>query len=284
MSGYRFAFLSVLAIVDLGVAVPVFGGQHLEGPPTSVRVGQPLPASARPSAAQEAWVQRHLNAGQRAQLRAVARDVAMRPGGRGFVGSWSLLIEDLAKGGLPVDVNALVQWVLREAYLETSQELRLRAEKVEFFNKQKRALRDEVNRARQHQAQLRDSPERAGPEPLEPKPPLEKLDSRRAVRPASPKPTPPQAKLRARPASPKPMTPQAKLRAGAGTTALEPARASLDAQELERELAAVGEDAQLASVDLQNILQKQQQLLQMLSNISKQLHDRAMSIIRKFGG
>ena len=47
---------------------------------------------------------------------------------------------------------------------------------------------------------------------------------------------------------------------------------------------SVGDDAQLANVDLQNLLQKQQQTLQMLSNISKMMHDTAMETIRKIGG
>jgi hypothetical protein len=46
----------------------------------------------------------------------------------------------------------------------------------------------------------------------------------------------------------------------------------------------VGDDAQLANVDLQNVLQKTQQNLQMVSNISKMYHDTAMAIIRKMGG
>ena len=53
---------------------------------------------------------------------------------------------------------------------------------------------------------------------------------------------------------------------------------------LEAKLNSVGDDAQLANVDLQNTLQKQQQTLQMMSNISKQVHDTAMSVIRKIGG
>lgn len=53
---------------------------------------------------------------------------------------------------------------------------------------------------------------------------------------------------------------------------------------LEEELSSVGDDAQLANVDLQNWLQKQQQTLQMMSNISKMLHDTAMAVIRKIGG
>ena len=53
---------------------------------------------------------------------------------------------------------------------------------------------------------------------------------------------------------------------------------------VEDQLNSVGDDAQLANVDLQNMLQKQQQTLQMMSNISKALHDTAMAVIRKMGG
>ena len=51
----------------------------------------------------------------------------------------------------------------------------------------------------------------------------------------------------------------------------------------EKELSAAGDDAQLANIDLQNMLQKQQQTLQTISNVSKTLHDTAMAIIRKIG-
>lgn len=53
---------------------------------------------------------------------------------------------------------------------------------------------------------------------------------------------------------------------------------------LEAKLQTVGDDAQLANVDLQNTLQQQQQALQMLSNISKLLNDTANAVIRKIGG
>jgi hypothetical protein len=39
----------------------------------------------------------------------------------------------------------------------------------------------------------------------------------------------------------------------------------------------------LANIDLQNQLQKQQQTLQTMSNVSKMLHDTAMAVIRKIG-
>jgi hypothetical protein len=52
---------------------------------------------------------------------------------------------------------------------------------------------------------------------------------------------------------------------------------------LEQQLNSVGDDAQLANIDLQNTLQKQQQTLQAISNVSKVLHDTAMAVIRKIG-
>jgi hypothetical protein len=55
-------------------------------------------------------------------------------------------------------------------------------------------------------------------------------------------------------------------------------------QKWEEKLNSIGDDAQLANVDLQNMLQKQQQTLQMMSNISKMLHDTAMAVLRKIGG
>lgn len=49
----------------------------------------------------------------------------------------------------------------------------------------------------------------------------------------------------------------------------------------EDELASVEKDAQLANIDLQNALQRQQQVMQLMTNVSKQLHDQAMAIIKK---
>ncbi|MCH8063555.1 MAG: phage tail protein, partial [Chloroflexi bacterium] len=53
--------------------------------------------------------------------------------------------------------------------------------------------------------------------------------------------------------------------------------------ELDARLSSIGDDAQLANIDLQNSLQKQQQILQTISNVSKMLHDTAMAVIRKIG-
>jgi hypothetical protein len=69
---------------------------------------------------------------------------------------------------------------------------------------------------------------------------------------------------------------------GPGTSTV--AQVEDDIKTWEDKLNSIGDDAQLANVDLQNMLQKQQQTLQMMSNISKALHDTAMAVIRKMGG
>ena len=54
-------------------------------------------------------------------------------------------------------------------------------------------------------------------------------------------------------------------------------------KDFEERLEGVGDDAQLANVDLQNVLQQQQQALQMLTAIAKLLNDTTSAIIRKIG-
>lgn len=53
---------------------------------------------------------------------------------------------------------------------------------------------------------------------------------------------------------------------------------------LDNKLQTVGDDSQLANIDMQNMLKKQQQKLQIMSNAIKQFQDTAMAIIRKIGG
>ena len=54
-------------------------------------------------------------------------------------------------------------------------------------------------------------------------------------------------------------------------------------KELEDDLTKTGNDGQLANLDLQNTLEKQQQMIQMMSNAQKVLTDVAMAVIRKLG-
>src|SRR5512141_2320777 len=61
---------------------------------------------------------------------------------------WGAFVADQAASGGGVDPNALVQEVLRESYLQTTEDLRFFAEKVKFYNNLKKAIREELTRAR----------------------------------------------------------------------------------------------------------------------------------------
>ena len=176
------------------------------------------------------------------------------------------------EAGEDFDINAVVQAVLREAYLQSSEDLHDYADKVRYFNEKKKAIRrylrearrlkaDVLSNARQQRIDLCGGDESNLRE-------LEKLFNQHAhayeggdigyelCLPAS---VPPE-----------------------GVDSIEKLEAVIS--EWEDKLNSVGDDAQLANIDLQNMLQKQQQTMQMMSNISKQLHDTAMAVIRKLGG
>lgn len=171
-----------------------------------------------------------------------------------------------------VDVNAMVHQTLREAYLEATEVLRDYAERVRDFNSRKKALRAYLAALREFKASVLSSARERG------------VDLCRGNN--------------------NDLAILAKLfeehahAYDVGELEYElciPDRVPPDAVKsvalLENEiarwnerLATLGDDAQLASIDLQNMLQKQQQTLQMMSQISKQLHDTAMAIIRKLAG
>lgn len=181
--------------------------------------------------------------------------------------------DDTIAGSVPpTDPNALVQWVLRESYLQTTEDLRYYAEKVRQLNQQKKAIRDYLEALRATAADVRSSLQGDLSDPC-----AEPAFSREAVAKAI------EQHGRDYPADavtrelciPGRVPPDA-------VSSLDGLSAEIRAWE--ERLNTIGDDAQLANVDLQNILQKQQQTLQMMSNISKLLHDTATSVIRKMGG
>ena len=142
---------------------------------------------------------------------------------------WQSLIRQLSAmpAGASMDINALIQSVLRQAYVETNEDLRFYAEKVQYFNELKQTTRAKLQDARKQNTSLTTTNR----------------------------------------------TKSVQSRGGSTATI----------QSLEQELQTVGDDAQLANIDLQNSLQRQQQTLQTMSNVSKMLHDTAMAIVRKIG-
>lgn len=162
---------------------------------------------------------------------------------------WGAFAADLPLGTTPTDVTALIEWVLRESYLQRLEELRFDADMAKHFDHLKSQLRSELDSARSKkpEAQTRGSV-------------TLRVVSRLPV-----------------------------YRTGAVTSATIPMQEmTLTPAELDREIAkietmlkTVGEDAQMAEFELQNQSQKKQQALQMMSRISKLLHDALMSIIKK---
>src|SRR5213592_1956534 len=54
----------------------------------------------------------------------------------------------------PVDLESLIQQVLRESYLQTTEDLRFYAEKVRYFNQCKKAIRDYLQKLRDYRVNV----------------------------------------------------------------------------------------------------------------------------------
>jgi hypothetical protein len=170
----------------------------------------------------------------------------------------------------PVDPNALVQQVLRESYLQTTEDLRFYAEKVRYYNQCKKLIRDYLQKLRDYRVNVIAAAHRRGVDLYSDEKNLRVLAEL--------------LKEYAHSCNRGDFEYELGIPNRVPVTGVN-SFAALD-NEIERweeRLASLGDDAQLANVDLQNILQKQQQTLQMLSNISKMLYDTAMAVIRKIG-
>lgn len=189
-----------------------------------------------------------MSARDRAALRRVVRDLKA---GRGIAANaaWQGFSRSYFSKRTARNVNALIQWVLRESYLEQNKDLAFYADKVRFYNEQKKALRN-------HLAKLRGK--------------ARKLRGRGTV-------------------SVRPILLRPRFQKGKDAVGRQRRKTMTKTQlaavikDMQRKLSSVGDDGQLANIDLQNMLQKQQQILQTISNVAKMLHETAMAIIRKIG-
>jgi hypothetical protein len=180
--------------------------------------------------------------------------------------------EDSSVNTFNQDPMALVQAVLRQSYMETTEDLRLYAEKVRHHNLLKKAVREYLAALRRFKARVTSSARERAIDLCS----GDKKDQATL------------AKLFVEHAQAHEVgeieyelcIPDRVPLAGVNSFTL------LDNEiaRWEEQLNGVGDDAQLANVDLQNVLQKQQQILQMMSNISKLIHDTSMAVIQKMGG
>ena len=93
----------------------------------------------------------NLTSAQQSELHQIAGQIGngMTPG---LSARWSAWVAGVAANGGAVDVNALVQSVLRDSYNETTEDLRFYAEKVKYFNECKKLLRDNLTALRKLRA------------------------------------------------------------------------------------------------------------------------------------
>ncbi len=195
-----------------------------------------------------------------------------------------------AKGGTSGpcnDVAGMVEGALRESYLMQVEDMRDYANRVKWFNFMKKELRELIQEHRDLLVKWtadrggnsdpndwdgcgQDGQPRSGNVP-------------RDFNPGSVPETNPDGSFKE---PNEPWIPPGGTRTENGQTFPVHTREQIEnhVKKLEDQLTSLGDDAQLANVDLQNGLQKMQQTLQMMSNISKMLSDTALGIIRKFGG
>ena len=162
---------------------------------------------------------------------------------------WGALVESWSLRTGSTDIAALIQWVVRESYLETTEDLKHHADKLKFFNEKKKKLRDQIKALNKK---------------------LERFKGHAKLSARTLKITP-TYELGIEPVEPGEMVIQ-----------------SADEWEAELKkwdeaLQAAGKDAQLANIDLQNALMRKQhqQTLQMLSNLSKSLQKRGVTHFKK---
>lgn len=99
-----------------------------------------------------------VTAGDLAQEQEYIRDkrsLESNTGSTPVTSKWNDFVGTEASNGGSVDPNALVQQVLRESYLQTTEDLRFYADKVKHFNEMKKEIREFLNELRNYDAALK---------------------------------------------------------------------------------------------------------------------------------
>lgn len=157
------------------------------------------------------------------------------------------------------DVTQLAQWAMQEAYARNNTDLREYAVRTNYYTELRAQIREETSRARRFRSAMQDPQNKDNL--LEPFGMLTfdttpKVDENGnwSVRP------------------------------GASRGDTRQARA-LDEyiKDMETLQNTIGDDQQLAQLQLQTMMQRQTQMMSALSSVSKALHETAMSILRKIG-
>lgn len=162
---------------------------------------------------------------------------------------WATAVEEISQAAGPLDFDAILNWVLREAYIDANESLRAPSNKVRFYEEMRRRVREHVEAYRETLTAMQGEAE------VEIRTISIRSKYKRKKNP-----------VRER-----------------GEEKMSDAELAEYIRMWEDQLAGIGQDAALAGIDLQEALQKQQQLVNTMSSVSKLLHDTAMGVIRKVG-
>jgi hypothetical protein len=244
-----------LAIDQSPTRLQAHGG---DGEPEPDSAGAPeLTLDLRPA---QLRAVRHLSHKVRVEVQSdPAQPLSEKVQGQLKTGYGDMLTHLAQAGGPPLqstDTEALIQRVMYEAYASSTEDLRSFAMRVDFYTELKKAVRRELEQARKHLSDHANGKDLTAP-----------YDK---VRFSNLGVVTDGGKLKVRPPQPD----------GSADNV-----AQLDdyIKDLESQLSSIGEDSQLAQLRLQNMVQRQQQMLQTLSNLAKVFHETHMSIIRKIG-
>jgi hypothetical protein len=249
----------LLACGPLLAATPPVAKSQAPRPPAALAAPAPFvvnEASLTRLAAAPVPLPAWVTQAQRTDLAFIAR-LATRGDVAGAEARWRAFLSSVS-GGASIDINELIQYVLRESYLETTQDLADYAEKLKYYNKAKEELQQEVQKARS----LKPAVQAKGSVTMQV---VTGLPA--GGRTVSPTPTP-----AARPARGFPLSRQERT--------LTAAQLDRYVNGLEKSLDSLNEDAQLWQLKLHDAMRQQQQAIRALTIIAKKMNDTAKAIIQ----
>lgn len=109
---------------------------------------------------------------QQSRLKTFANQFRKNPNAPGLSNQWNELTKGIygqASSVSTKDINALIQYVLRQSYLETNKDLQFYASKIKAINEQKKQLRTQIQETRQKLAQANEAKDKKALEKIEEK-------------------------------------------------------------------------------------------------------------------
>lgn len=165
--------------------------------------------------------------------------------------TWTKLLKSKRARSSTVDIEAMVMWVLHASYLEQTEDLRAMADKVKYFNEAKKSIRDHLQQVK---AEIAKAPSKAARITL---PTVTVAKKRRT------------GKKIVGPGKPKART---------------IAEWQVYTSDLEQKLQTLGEDAQLANLELQAALDTKSEVAAKVSAVIKKYNDTAKAIVSNIRG